>query len=182
MSFNHVNPLQWHQAVGIARQSCARFFRDGGAPADALLAFGLSAERARCAGLEPRRRGHRRIAVRCPDAPRRLTDLPVVLPERRRPRQPHCRGLSVVVAGGAERLRLELGIPIEIVEPALVQVVGREQPAVAVQLEHRRPVGRLPAAACRPRRGIVAALAQIARRARGRRRCPTASGRRASAG
>jgi hypothetical protein len=44
MSFNHVNPLQWHQAVGIARQSCARFFRDGGAPADALLAFGLSAD------------------------------------------------------------------------------------------------------------------------------------------
>ena len=41
MSFNHVNPLQWHQAVGVARQSCARFFRDGGAPADALLAFGL---------------------------------------------------------------------------------------------------------------------------------------------
>ena len=44
MSFNHVNPLQWHQAVGVARQSCARFFRDGGAPADALLAFGLSAD------------------------------------------------------------------------------------------------------------------------------------------
>ena len=44
MSFNHINPLQWHQAVGIARQSCARFFRDGGMPADALLAFGLSAD------------------------------------------------------------------------------------------------------------------------------------------
>ena len=44
MSFNHVNPLQWHQAVGVARQSCARFFRDSGAPTDALLAFGLSAD------------------------------------------------------------------------------------------------------------------------------------------
>ncbi len=44
MSFNHVNPLQWHQAVGVARASCARFFRDGGAPADALHAFGLSAD------------------------------------------------------------------------------------------------------------------------------------------
>ena len=44
MSFNHINPLQWHQAVGIARASCARFFRDGGAPADALLAFGLPAD------------------------------------------------------------------------------------------------------------------------------------------
>lgn len=37
----HVNPLQWHQAVGVARQSCARFFRDGGMPADAMRAFGL---------------------------------------------------------------------------------------------------------------------------------------------
>jgi len=44
MSFNHINPLQWHQAVGIARASCARLFRDGGAPVDALLAFGLSTD------------------------------------------------------------------------------------------------------------------------------------------
>jgi hypothetical protein len=41
MSLNHINPLQWHQAVGVARASCARFFRDGGAPHDALLAFGI---------------------------------------------------------------------------------------------------------------------------------------------
>lgn len=44
MGPNHVNPLQWHQAVGVARQSCARFFRDGGSPADALCAFGLPAD------------------------------------------------------------------------------------------------------------------------------------------
>jgi hypothetical protein len=44
MGPGHVNPLQWHQAVGVARQSCARFFRDGGSPADALAAFGLPAE------------------------------------------------------------------------------------------------------------------------------------------
>ena len=37
----HINPLQWHQALGVARQSCARFFRDGGVPADAMQAFGL---------------------------------------------------------------------------------------------------------------------------------------------
>jgi hypothetical protein len=36
----HVNPIEWHQAVGIARQSCARFFRDGGTAADAMRAFG----------------------------------------------------------------------------------------------------------------------------------------------
>jgi hypothetical protein len=31
--------MQWHQAVGYARQSCARFFRDGGTPMDAVRAF-----------------------------------------------------------------------------------------------------------------------------------------------
>lgn len=41
MTPEHINPLQWHQALGVARQSCARFFRDGGTPADALAAFGL---------------------------------------------------------------------------------------------------------------------------------------------
>lgn len=40
----HINPLQWHQAVGIARQSCARFFRDGGSAADAVRAFGAGAD------------------------------------------------------------------------------------------------------------------------------------------
>lgn len=35
----HVNPIEWHQAVGIARQSCARFFRDGGTARDAMRAF-----------------------------------------------------------------------------------------------------------------------------------------------
>lgn len=44
MSPHHVNPLQWHQAVGIARQTCARVFRDGGTPGDALKAFGVSAD------------------------------------------------------------------------------------------------------------------------------------------
>lgn len=41
MTPEHINPLQWHQALGVARQSCARFFRDGGVPADAMRAFGL---------------------------------------------------------------------------------------------------------------------------------------------
>jgi hypothetical protein len=36
----HINPIEWHQAVGVARQSCARFFRDGGTAKDAMLAFG----------------------------------------------------------------------------------------------------------------------------------------------
>ncbi len=39
----HVNPVQWQQAQGVARQACARFFRDGGSPTDALQAFGLDA-------------------------------------------------------------------------------------------------------------------------------------------
>ena len=38
----HVNSVQWEQAIGYARQACARIFRDGGTPATALGAFGLS--------------------------------------------------------------------------------------------------------------------------------------------
>lgn len=40
---SHINPVQWNQAQGVSRQSCARIFRDGGTPADALQAFGLAA-------------------------------------------------------------------------------------------------------------------------------------------
>jgi hypothetical protein len=43
MSPNHINSVQWTQAVGYSRQSCARVFRDGGLPADALAAFGVEA-------------------------------------------------------------------------------------------------------------------------------------------
>lgn len=46
MSYDHntpdrFDPAQWHQAIGLARQACARIFRDGGNPADALRAFGI---------------------------------------------------------------------------------------------------------------------------------------------
>jgi hypothetical protein len=43
MSPCHLNPLQWQQAIGHARQVCARIFRDGGGPGDAIVAFGLGA-------------------------------------------------------------------------------------------------------------------------------------------
>src|SRR5262245_32800724 len=46
-------------------------------------------------------------------------------------------------AAGATGSRLQLGIPVEIVEPALVQVIGGEQSAVAVEFKHRGPVGQL---------------------------------------
>jgi hypothetical protein len=42
LSPDHVNPVQWHQSLGYARQACARIFRDGGAPRDALKAFGMT--------------------------------------------------------------------------------------------------------------------------------------------
>src|SRR5215831_10748284 len=65
-----------------------------------------------------------------------------------------------------ERLWIELGVPIEIVEPALVQIVRREQPAIAVQLVHRGRVRRLPREHfCLLRRQV--ALSQIAGRAGG---------------
>jgi hypothetical protein len=39
----HVRPSQWHQAIALAREVCARFFGDGRSPADAVRAFGLAA-------------------------------------------------------------------------------------------------------------------------------------------
>ncbi len=39
---NHLNPIQWHQAQAVSRQSCSRVFRDGGTPAEALASFGLA--------------------------------------------------------------------------------------------------------------------------------------------
>ena len=43
MTPNNINPVHWQQSVGYARSVCARVFRDGGQPADALAAFGLDA-------------------------------------------------------------------------------------------------------------------------------------------
>ena len=43
MTPNNVNPVQWQQSLGYARSVCARVFRDGGQPADAMAAFGLDA-------------------------------------------------------------------------------------------------------------------------------------------
>ncbi|HRD75638.1 MAG TPA: hypothetical protein PK264_06850 [Hyphomicrobiaceae bacterium] len=40
----HVNPVLWQQSVGMARQVCARIFRDGGSPKTAVEAFGLKSE------------------------------------------------------------------------------------------------------------------------------------------
>ena len=39
---SHLNPMQWHQALAVSRQTCARVFRDGGTPANALSGFGIS--------------------------------------------------------------------------------------------------------------------------------------------
>jgi hypothetical protein len=39
-----INPAHWHQSVGYARQACARVFRDGGSPAEAVAAFGVKIE------------------------------------------------------------------------------------------------------------------------------------------
>lgn len=44
MTAVRTNPQQKSHAVGLARQACARVFRDGGAPVDALAAFGLATD------------------------------------------------------------------------------------------------------------------------------------------
>ena len=41
---DYLSPIQWHQAVAVSRQECARIFRDGGMRQDALAAFGLSVD------------------------------------------------------------------------------------------------------------------------------------------
>ncbi len=42
MNPDYVNSVQWHQALGYARQACARVFRDGGSPKNAMQVFGLN--------------------------------------------------------------------------------------------------------------------------------------------
>ncbi|MBU2532642.1 MAG: hypothetical protein KKB37_07875 [Alphaproteobacteria bacterium] len=44
MTMHYTNSAEWDHATGVARQVCARVFRDGGAPAEALDAFGLAHE------------------------------------------------------------------------------------------------------------------------------------------
>jgi hypothetical protein len=39
---DHLNPIQWHQALAVSRQTCARVFRDGGTPLEALASFGIA--------------------------------------------------------------------------------------------------------------------------------------------
>lgn len=50
MSPEYVDQMQWHQSLGFARQACARVFRDGGTPADALRAFGFANKAAQAGG------------------------------------------------------------------------------------------------------------------------------------
>ena len=38
----HVHPLRWRHAVDVSRETCARFFRDGRSPADAVRSCGLA--------------------------------------------------------------------------------------------------------------------------------------------
>jgi hypothetical protein len=38
----HARPQQWRQALDVARDTSARFFRDGRLPADAVRAFGMA--------------------------------------------------------------------------------------------------------------------------------------------
>lgn len=40
---SHLNPIQWHQALAVSRQTCAAVFADGGKPAEALALFGVAA-------------------------------------------------------------------------------------------------------------------------------------------
>ncbi len=39
---SHLNSMQWQQALAVSRDVCARVFRDGGTPKEALASFGLA--------------------------------------------------------------------------------------------------------------------------------------------
>lgn len=64
----------------------------------------------------------------------------------------------------SKHLRFEFGIPIEIIEPAMVQIVRREIAPVPMKFMHRRPVWFLRRKHFRLRRHL-ASLSQVARRA-----------------
>lgn len=42
VGMGHIDPAEWAMAVEQARHVCARLFRDGATPADALVAMGVS--------------------------------------------------------------------------------------------------------------------------------------------
>ena len=41
MAEMNINPIEWSEAVGLARQAAARIFREGGSPEASLASFGL---------------------------------------------------------------------------------------------------------------------------------------------
>ena len=57
-------PRQWRQAVDVARETCARFFRDGRSPADTMCAYGFAPSGS--GGLGTGGRPDRRAALRAP--------------------------------------------------------------------------------------------------------------------
>ena len=106
--------------------------------------------------------------VRCDEAAWRFLGLSLagynVLISLRSPRRRSALLRRALPRGEKRDQRLQFGVPVEIVEPALVQVVRREQPAVAVQVLHARLERHLRRAHAGLGRRHVA-LAQIAGRA-----------------
>ena len=97
----------------------------------------------------------------------RRTDQPPTRKIPRRPARAGRRGFFFWSGAARLRLRLELGVPVEIVEPALVQIVRREQPAVAVQVRARSAGTASATATCCASAGVMLPLLQIAGRAGG---------------
>src|SRR5437763_9733769 len=75
------------------------------------------------------------------------------------------RPIAIALAG--EELRQQLDVPIEIIAPALVQIIGRKRAAVLLELPARRP-DRLTLEMHVRLDRRAPALLQVARRAGGR--------------
>jgi hypothetical protein len=43
---DHINPIQWQQALAVSRQTCAQVFREGGTAAEALAVLDLEHDEA----------------------------------------------------------------------------------------------------------------------------------------
>ncbi len=60
----NINPVQWSQAVGLARQAAARVYREGGSAREAAESFGVKINEGATSLLGPRHRDDGRASLR----------------------------------------------------------------------------------------------------------------------
>jgi hypothetical protein len=94
----NINPVQWSQAVGLARQAAARVYRNGGSAREAAESFGVRLENA------PETSWDRAIEMMA----ERVCGSVVSLTARQPARQPACAA-NVSCMDGVRTLRVATG-------------------------------------------------------------------------